>query len=242
MAVTVEEQLCSIINADLGQLCIPLPGGGEICFHGGVGNIPVPSDICNDMLPRIHAALAIMAPLMCLIDIALAIIECIKAIPDTIGPPPDPTALAKALSKLLEKIGCLLPLIPQLSICPLIKALLDVIINCLINIKEQLEHLVVLRAEVTAGNERSAALGGVALLDAYLNCAGENIDLLEAALSGSTETIQRLLDVTVNPLLQIAGLDPITFESMDFSAPGPVIDILNDTIAMLFAIRDALPC
>lgn len=245
MAVTgVGDLLCQIINADTDIICVPMPGGGEICWHNGVGNIPVPADICSDLMPKVQIGLSALAPVMCIIDVALALIDFAKAVPDSLGPPPDPTALAEALIDLIEKSACLLPLIPQLSICPLIKALLDLIINCLINIREQLVNIVSLKVSVDNGNARSASLGGVALLDAYLDCSSQNIDLLTAALSGSTESMQKLLDVTVNPLMELAGLDPIEFAALDFSAGAPdeVIAALDDTIAALFLVRDALPC
>jgi hypothetical protein len=243
MALDLSGALCAVINADLDQICIPLPGGGEICYHGQVGNIPVPSDICADLIPNIEVSLAMLAPLMCLIDVALAVLEVVKAIPDTVGPPPDPTAMALALADLIEKAMCLLPLIPQLSICPLIKALLDIIINCLIDVRDQLTNIISLNSGVAAGRARSAALGGVALLDAALDCSEENIGLLEAALSGSTESLQRMIDITVNPLLELAGLDPIEVDmSLSAGAPTEVIEALDVIIETLFAIRDALPC
>lgn len=243
MALDLSTALCQVINADLDQVCIPLPGGGEICFHPGAGNIPVPSDICADLLPRLQASIAALAPLMCLIDVALALIEVVKAIPDSLGPPPDPTVLAEAIANLVEKAACLLPLIPQLSICPLIKALLDLIINCLLDIREQLLNLATLRVEVDDGRARSLELGGVVLLDAALDCSEDNADLLEAALGGGSEALQRLIDVTVNPLLQVAGLDPIQVDmTMKAGAPDEVIAALDAAIAALFAVRDALPC
>lgn len=244
MALDLSRALCEVINADLDQVCIPLPGGGEICFHGKVGNIPVPQDLCDDLIPRIEVTLGMLAPLLCLIEIALALIEVVKAIPDAVGPPPQPQGLVEALSDLLEKMACLLPLLPQLSICPLLKALLDIIINCLISIREQLQNIVTLRAGLLDGRARSQELGGVALLDAALDCSEENTDLLEAALSGNTEALQRMIDVTLNPLLEAAGLDPIEVDITQslVGAPDEVIEALTDVIAALLAIRDALPC
>jgi len=238
------DALCFVVDAQLGQICIPMPGGGEICYHSRIGHIPVPADVCTDLIPRIHESFAILSPLMCLIDVGLALVNVAKAIPDSLGPPPDPSALTDSLLELFEKAACLLPLIPQLSICPLLKALLNLIINCLQNIRDQLARIVILKLEVSGGRARSAQLGGVALLDAYLDCAEDNIDLMTAAMSGNTESLQRLLDISVNPLLQSAGLNPIVFNALDLQAGAPdeVLASLDQTIAGLQAIVDGLPC
>jgi hypothetical protein len=243
MAVeSATDLLCDVINGELDWLCVTLPGGGEYCFHNGTGHIPVSADICQGLLPQIQGALAVLAPMMCLIDVAVATIKFAEAVPDTIGPPPDPTALAEALADLLKAAACLLPLIPQLTICPLIKALLDIIINCLIDIRDQLTNIISLKAGVQEGRDRAAELGA-ALLNDMLDCAEGNIDLLEAALSGSTESMQRLIDITVNPLLQVAGLDPIEVDmGLGAGAPEEVIETLDTIIDTLIAIRDALPC
>lgn len=243
MAIDVGATFCQIINADLDEVCLPLPGGGEICFHPGAGNIPTPPDICADLIPQIQLSLAMLAPLMCIIDVALAMLDVQKAIPDSLGPPPDPTELLEKLLDLIETAMCLLPLIPQLSICPLVKALLDIIINCLIDVRDQITNLVNIRVGIADGRSRSAELGGVALLDAALDCSEENASLLEAALGGGTAALQRMIDVTLNPLMEVAGLDPIEVDvSIEAGAPDEVIAALDEVILALFAIRDALPC
>jgi hypothetical protein len=246
------ETFCTVVDAFVPPFCVPLPGGGEICLITGPGQLPISADVCKDLLGQLNVALAGLAPIMCIIDCVLSVIEVGKAVPDSIGPPPDPSALIKAIANMVEKCACLLPLIPQLSICPLIKQLLALIIACLEDIIAQIENLITLSAGVADAREICEILDatnsvGLDLSQAkeYLDCEEQNLDLLAAALGGSTESIQRLLDVTVNPLMSIAGLDPIVFEDINFGDLETVQDALiplRAAIDALTVVRDALPC
>lgn len=243
---------CTVIDAFIPPLCIPLPGGAEICFQTPPGSIPTSADVCAGLLPQLNVALGALAPVFCLIDVALAVVDLGKAIPDSLGPPPDPTAVIKAVTNLVEKAACLLPLIPQLSICPMIKAFLDLIISCLTNIKEQLETLFTLNLEVANAESVIDELNQVAsiygldlnLASDYLSCALSNLGLQQDALDGSLSSIRRLLDITVNPILGIIGLGPIEIEDLNLSAGAPeeLIAPLEAIIDVLKVFRDSLPC
>lgn len=251
MAVN-NDTFCEVIDAFVPPFCITLPGGGEICLITGPGQIPVSADVCKDLLGQLNVALAGLAPIMCLLDCALAIIEVAKAIGDAIGPPPDPSALIEAVVNVVEKCACLLPMIPQLSICPMIKSLLDLIIACLQDIIGQVENLIVINTGVADAEAICDILDttnevGLDLSNAKaaLDCEKQNLDLLAAALAGGVESIQRLLDVTVNPLMSIAGLDPIVFEDINFGdieQVDAVLDLLRGAVQGLVIIRNALPC
>ena len=69
-----------------------------------------------NLMEVIQPALTPLVPVFNIIDTVVAVFNCIKAIPDSLGPPPDPTALAACLPDLAEKVDKLLKLIPQLSL------------------------------------------------------------------------------------------------------------------------------
>lgn len=77
-----------------------------------------------NLMEVIQPALTPLVPLFDIIDTIVAVFNCIKAIPDTLGPPPDPTVLAACLPDLAEKVAKLLKLIPQLSLPLLIVGLI----------------------------------------------------------------------------------------------------------------------
>lgn len=47
-------------------------------------------------MEHIQPALTLPVPLLHIIDTVVAVFNCVKAIPDTLGPPPDPTGSPRA--------------------------------------------------------------------------------------------------------------------------------------------------
>ena len=94
-----------------------------------------------NLMEVIQPALTPLVPIFDIIDTVVAVFNCIKAIPDTLGPPPDPTVLAACLPDLAEKVAKLLKLIPQLSIPLTIVGLIDLVIDTLLQVRSELMHL-----------------------------------------------------------------------------------------------------
>ncbi|RME65180.1 MAG: hypothetical protein D6790_02230, partial [Caldilineae bacterium] len=65
-----------------------LPDPFSITLPGGVTMESI------NLMEQIQPALTPLVPLFNIIDTVVAVFNCIKAIPDTLGPPPDPTVLA----------------------------------------------------------------------------------------------------------------------------------------------------
>src|SRR5689334_19673536 len=102
--------LCLEIAEFPDPFALTLPGGIEI------------EDV--NLMKIIQPALTPLVPFFDIIDTIVALYNCIKAIPDALGPPPDPTVLAACLPDLAEQINKLLRLLPQLSLPLLIRRLL----------------------------------------------------------------------------------------------------------------------
>ena len=94
-----------------------------------------------NLMEVIQPALTPLVPIFDIIDTVVAVFNCIKAIPDTLGPPPDPTVLAACLPDLAEKVAKLLKLIPQLSLPLTIIGLIDLVIDTLRQARSLLLHL-----------------------------------------------------------------------------------------------------
>ena len=94
-----------------------------------------------NLMEIIQPALTPLMPIFDIIDTVVAVFNCVKAIPDTLGPPPDPTVLAACLPDLAEKVAKLLKLIPQLSLPLLIVRLIDLVIDTLRQARSELMHL-----------------------------------------------------------------------------------------------------
>ncbi len=103
-------------------ICIEIPeipDPFQITLPGGVTMEHI------NLMEVIQPALTPLVPLFNIIDTVVAVFNCIKAIPDTLGPPPDPTAIAACIPELAEKVNALLRLIPQLSLPYTIIGIID---------------------------------------------------------------------------------------------------------------------
>ena len=88
-------------------ICIEIPEIPDplsITLPGGVSMESI------NLMEQIQPALTPLMPLFDIIDTVVAVFNCIKAIPDTLGPPPDPTVLAACIPELAEKVAKLLKL------------------------------------------------------------------------------------------------------------------------------------
>ena len=133
--------ICLKIPALPDPMRLTLPGG--------------PSIEHVNLLQVVQPALTPLMPIFNIIDAVVAAFECIKAIPQTIGPPPDPTALATAIPELAQKVSRLLGLVPQLSLPLTIVGLIDLLIDTLGKTRDQLEHLQQHLESVAAASARA---------------------------------------------------------------------------------------
>jgi hypothetical protein len=111
-------ELCIEIPEIPDPFAIPLPGGIEL------------EDV--NLMTMIQPALTPLVPLFDIIDTIVAIFNCIKAIPDMLGPPPDPTVLTACLPDLAKKLNKLLNMMPQVALPRLIKRCLKLAIQTLL--------------------------------------------------------------------------------------------------------------
>ena len=113
-------------------------------------------------------------PVFDIIDTVVAVFNCVKAIPDSLGPPPDPTALAACIPELAEKVSKLLKLIPQLSLPYTIIGIIDLVIDTLRQARDQLLHLQQQMQQILGAIDRATELEDAALM-AITSCAQANV-------------------------------------------------------------------
>ena len=123
-----------------------------------------------NLMEIIQPALTPLVPLFDIIDTIVAVFNCVKAIPDSLGPPPDPTALAACLPDLAEKVSKLLKLIPQLSLPLLIVRLIDLVIDTLRQARSELMHLQQQVQQILGVIDRATNLDDAGLM-AIAQCA-----------------------------------------------------------------------
>lgn len=222
------------------KLCITFPGGAEICAHVGL-ETGDPSTILRGLLAQVNAALIPLQPIFNIIDVVKAVGDCIGAIKDAFGPPPDPSGIAKCIPELFKRLAKLLKLLPQYSIPLLVKQLLTALVFFLQAVKLELQAILLQQARILAAATAANLPGNESLL-AVVDCATGNLDTKMLNLGASFAPINSLL-VIVNLLLgMIPGnkVEVPTFEDLGSDAQAALAPI-DATIQVLQGIASKIP-
>lgn len=243
--------LCLQVDLDieaLANLSIDFIGGLKLSVQLEPGDFPTAANVVANLLGQANAALAPLAPIFQILDVIMSIVDVLKAIPDSLGPPPDPSAVVKALAKLAKKVAVLVKLLPPVSIPALIKSLLNVLIVGLQGLREQLVAQIAAEARIDAGQAKIDALmalpGGAGLeiaaaLQINLDCANANVQAAAAANLATAGPLNRLIGV-INIVAGLAGLGSIGTLSFAGNAEATLAP-LDASIHALGVVKDAIP-
>lgn len=205
---------------------ITLPGGIEI------GQI--------NLMEAIQPALTPLIPLFDIVDAIVAVFNCVKAIPDSLGPPPDPTVLAACIPELAEKVQKLLRLIPMLSLPYTIRGILDLIIDTLRQARTRLLHLQQQMVQILRAIDRGKRLEDAGLM-AITSCAEANVAQETANVGKMLASLGKLIGL-VNIFLGMVGLPEVPDLSKLAGRPlDGVIEPIDDMISVFRAARNAVP-
>lgn len=193
-----------------------------------------------NLLDLIQPALAPLVPLFNIVDTIVALFNCIKAIPDTLGPPPDPTALAECVPELAEKVSQLLKLIPMLSLPLMIVGLIDLVINTLAQARDVLVHLQIQMEQILNAIDRATDLDDAGLM-AIIQCAQANVAQEAANVGKMLASLGKLIGL-INLFMGMIGGPKIPDLSDLAGQPlDDVIEPLDAIIEVLTTARDAVP-
>ena len=229
------------IIAGPSGLCVVFPGGNKICAQlPATLSPPSGLQLGKQLVAQANAALAPLAPVFTIIETILAIKKFADAIPDSLGPPPDPSVLVEALDNLTKQVDKILQLVPQLSIPLMIVGLLDVVIQVLEGSIHELEALNRQLARIDAAE---SMVGEVPALQCIIDAASLNVQTqftaLQAALGGMSTFIE-----LINSFGKIVGLPEIPInvsEDMDPEDMDAGIQALEAIVKVLSDIRDSIP-
>ena len=193
-----------------------------------------------NLMEVIQPALTPLVPFFDMIDTIVAIFNCVKAIPDTLGPPPDPTVLAACLPDLAEKVNKLLKLIPQLSLPYTIIGLLDLVIDTLLRARTELLHLQQQMVQILGVIDRATDLDDAGLM-AIAQCAQANVAQEAANVGKSLAALGKLIGL-INLFMGMVGGPEIP--DLSDLAGRPLDDVVEPLDAIVDALktaRDAVP-
>lgn len=227
--------LCVQVGGGPGQICIFMPGGATICASIGY-EFGDPAEILAALLAQVNTALAPLTPFFDVLDLLVAIVNCIKAIPDSLGPPPNPQPIVDCLKGLAEALEKILGLIPPLSILKMIKSILLAIAAALLGIRNKIAAIADQAERILQAATAAAALGNLELA-AIADCAQANQDLQLQNLNAQMLPLNRLIGL-LNAFLQLAGLPCVPLVG---DLVGDLVKPLDDAIAAIEAVADAIP-
>jgi hypothetical protein len=234
--VSAALQNCGILQPT--SACIPLPGGAVICPPGGV-KIPDPTDLILQLFGQLNAALAPLMPIFRILDVLLAVFECIKAIPKSIFPP-NPQPVISCLVHLAEVIAEIVKLIPLVSLPFTIAAFLDALILLLSGIRNNLLRVITQLNRIIALETQAVGPPANPLLANAALCARTAFNAEMAHLNQLFTPLNRLLGV-INLFLTLIGQSPLPTLNTLGDDPATAIQNIDPVIAMLQTIRSFIP-
>jgi hypothetical protein len=221
-------------------LCVTFPGGAQFCAQ--TPNPPTPLNLSISMLAQISVALAPLQPLFLLLDVIVAIVDCIKAVEGCLGPPPNPTKLIACLPKLAAAIAALLGLLPPLTVPLMIVGILETVLAFLKGLRAEILYIIQFLMKLLAVNLRIQVTGSLQLQIAA-DCASNNMTGYLSTLALALQPLTCLLAL-INALFGLIGLPVLNLSlslGVDLSGLEALVTPIDDIIAIIQAILDALP-
>jgi hypothetical protein len=227
-----------------------LPTPRQIVFPGGAAlsqvlaagaEIPSGLDAATNLLAQASPAMAPLMPIFNIIDAVLALVACVQAVPDALGPPPDPAKMVEALSRLAEKLPKLLDLVPQLAAPRMVIGMLDTLIDFIEGLRDQIEAILLQAERTQAASAKAEELGDENLLH-IANFAEGNAQAQLQAMADALAPMNTLAGA-LNLFLGLLGLPevPALDGLIDSENPEAGFQLIDDLINLLRSIRDAVP-
>ena len=214
------------------ELCLELPSlpdPFELSLPGGVTIERI------NLMEVIQPLLAPLMPLFEIVDTIVAIHNCVKAIPDALGPPPDPTVIAACIPELGEKLAQLLKLMPQLSLPILLKQVCRLIVQTLREARSALVHLQQQMQRILRAVERATELEDSGLM-AIIACARGNVGQEAANVGKMLASLGRLIGL-VNLFFGMLGLPEVP--SLSELAGKPLDLVIEPLDALIEVFQNA---
>ncbi len=193
-----------------------------------------------NMMEAIQPALTPLMPLFDIVDAVVAVFNCVKAIPDSLGPPPDPTALAQTIPELAEKVSKLLRLIPQLSLPLTILGIIDLVLDTLQQARSQLLQLQQQLEQILGAVDRATELDDAGLM-AITSCAHANVAQEAANVGKSLASLGKLIGILNIFLGMVGGPQVPDLSSLAGRPLDEALPPLDAIVDALKAVRSAVP-
>lgn len=225
------------------KLELNLPTGGKIQALVDASNA-VPTD-CSLSFSLILQLGPILANLDCFLKV-LKVIQPLIDVVNSLGPPPDPIKLPKAILDFGEAVGPLVECIAKvlgLGLPLFLRDVLILIIKVLSCVVESLKSVLAVMGGLALQISSAQSAGNTELL-AALQCAQDNASNSAQQTMSAIEPITVLLSLA-EPMLGMVGVDPIKTPEIgsaeDIEGLTKVVTALDDLIKVLQLVVDTPP-
>lgn len=217
---------CETLMPPPVPLHLTLPGGAEL--------------VGDAIAALAQPALAPLVPLFRVADVAIKTVDVVRAIPDALSVPPDPTQIVQRLPALLDALAQLLPIVPQLSVPLTAVGVLDGVIEELRRTRARLAALDLQARRIEYARARARELGDARLLE-QVGCAEQDLATAVAIVIAPLASVQGLLAI-LGLLLGVAGGPSLPPWNVSATGDRGVLDAqLRELEDALVAVRGNLP-
>jgi hypothetical protein len=201
-----------------------MPGIGELTFiRDSLADMPRPSDLLLRIMNILSPAMSPVYTLIRVLDVIIAITDCVKAIPKSL--PFNPQPLIECFTNLFEAIAALVALLPPFAyirlvvdIISLTRSLIDDILSIIVSIDREITRIKSTISRALADND--------AVLLQIGNCAKDNLQQTTNSFFQVLEALTKIVRVVMNILEIIAS-----------TIPGPIGDQISDWTSSLDQIE-----
>lgn len=216
MARNICLKVCAPTTKLVPQFQIPLMGsamkaGGALTLAGGCNGC----ELIGNLLLQLNPLMGALGLPLCILGCLASVVKFAQAVPDSLGPPPDPTQLVQAISDVAVNCQCVVSFAlppPVGVICDFLKMVRDILnileafVTCITGLLNHLGTLNIKATLLLARPDPRLRNAGV--------CLTSQVQKLTDALNGKLEPLGTLFGV-INPIITLlAAVTPPPFQSV----------------------------
>jgi hypothetical protein len=251
MARTICIKPCASLST-LTALTVPLMGGS---LEANPPGLAITNDCpgCNfsiSLLAQLNTYLSSLGIPLCALGCLAAVITAVQAVPDSLGPPPDPGKLVSAIANVVTKCECVFQFAlppPIGAICAFlilvaeILELIAAIVSCLVSLVMSLTSLNIKASILMSSDNPAVVAAGQCMagnIQGYMDLLGNQLGGLKT-LWAVLQPILSLLDI-VPGLSTVIGPFMSVFQALicGLGAGTSVSIALTDLLVFQTAVQD----
>jgi len=235
---TVTPPTTTVLSPGAPALRVTLPGGlvvSSVAHQVGATSLTQ----ALSLIGQANAALAPLGPIFTIIDAVLSVKAFAEAVPELIV---NPGAVVEAIVGLVQKIGRLASIIPQLSVPLMILGVVDVVLALLEGLTLELQAIAAQETKIATARAVAVELpvGARAALEALADVSAASVVVQRTDIATTASSAGPLLAI-VNVFCGLIGLEPLVLELGAGGSTAEMASSLATAVQVLTAFRSSIP-